>query len=116
MTRPPVRWPTALAGALAHVGITSLLVLLEMERRSGILELRYRGRLGLIAVREGCVVRASVEGRSLPSCDAVCQLLGWNAGRFTFRVGEVEHPDDVPIPSTTQLLLEVARRTDELVA
>jgi hypothetical protein len=115
MTRPQGRWPTALAGALAHVGIASLLVLLEMEQRSGILEVRCRRRAGLIAVRQGRVVRASVGGRPLPGCDAVCELIRWTSGKFVFRVGEVEHSDEIALP-TTQLLLEAARRTDERAA
>jgi hypothetical protein len=116
MTRPQGRWTTALTGGLEHVGLSSLLVLLEMERRTGILELRQGGRAGLLALREGCVVTANVGGRSLPHAEALCELIRWNSGRFAFRVGEVARADEAPAPSTTALLLEVARRNDELLA
>jgi two-component system OmpR family response regulator len=116
MTRPQGRWMTALTGALEHVGISSLLVLLEMERRTGLLELRRGGRVGLLALREGCVVSAQVGGQPLPHAEAICELIRWNSGRFAFRIGEVERADETPGPSTTALLLEVARRTDELLA
>jgi two-component system OmpR family response regulator len=106
------RWPTALAGTLEHVGISSVLTLLEMERRTGMLELRRGRRAGLIAVREGRIVRASVGGNALPSCEAVSQFLGWTRGRFTFRVGEIERPEEAT-PTTSALLLEIARRADE---
>jgi hypothetical protein len=112
MTRPPGRWPRALAGALQHVGLPSVLVLLEMEQRTGILELRWRRQAGLIVVREGRIVRATIGDRTLPGCDAICELVGWTGGRFVFRVGEVEGSDEDTLP-TTQLLLEVARRADE---
>jgi hypothetical protein len=111
MTRPH-GWPTALAGGLAYVGLTSLLVLLEMERRTGVLELRQRRRTGLLGLREGRVVHASVDGRPLPGCEAVSELIGWTTGRFAFRIGEVDGTGEPPRP-TTQLLLEVARRADE---
>jgi two-component system OmpR family response regulator len=116
MTRPLGRWTTALTGALEHVGISSLLVLLEMERRTGILELRHGGRAGLLALREGCVVSATVGGRALPHAEAICELIRWTSGRFAFRVGQVDCSDVPPAASTTALLLEVARRTDELLA
>jgi hypothetical protein len=114
MKRPDTQWPTALTGALEHVGITSVLMLLEMERRTGILELRYGRRAGLLSVREGRIVNATLNRRPLPRCDALCELVRWTNGQFVFRVGEVELSGDeaAPLP-TAQLLLEVARRADE---
>jgi two-component system OmpR family response regulator len=116
MIRPQGRWQTALTGTLEHVGLSSLLVLLEMERRTGILELRQGGRAGVLALRDGCVVSANVGGQPLPHAEAICELIRWTTGRFAFRIGEVERPDEAPSPSTTALLLEVARRNDELLS
>jgi two-component system OmpR family response regulator len=113
MTRPQGK--VALMGALEHVGISSLLVLLEMERRTGILELRHAGQSGLLTLREGCLVSAHVGGHPLPHAEAICELIRWTTGRFAFRIGDVV-ADETPGPSSTALLLEVARRTDELLA
>jgi hypothetical protein len=113
--RPEGSWPTALAGSLEHVGITTVLTLLGMERRTGMIEVRSAGRVGRLALREGCVVRATVNRAPLPDCEAVCQFLSWNEGRFVFRVGEVEAGEGAP-RTTVQLLLEAARRADENAA
>jgi hypothetical protein len=105
----------ALAGALEHVGITSVLTLLEMKRHVGLLELRSRRHVGQLALRDGCVVSAAIDARPTPICDAVCELLRWNRGRFAFRVDEVEAAPGLAIP-TTRLLLEAGRRADRFAA
>jgi two-component system OmpR family response regulator len=115
MKSPQGQWPMALAGALEHVGLSSLLNLLEMERRSGVLDLRTRGRGGRLAFRDGAVVAASLDGADQPGCDVVCEVLTWKQGRFVFRVGPVEAPDEATLPASV-LLLEAARRADEIAA
>jgi cytoskeletal protein CcmA (bactofilin family) len=108
------RWPIALSGALEQVGITSLLTLMELERRSGLLELRSQRHLGEMTLIDGFVVGAVFDGVPVTSCDAVCQYLRWSGGRFSFRPGEGEPgAADEPVVPTTLLLLEAARRTDE---
>jgi hypothetical protein len=109
--------PTALTGALAHFGLAALLTVLEMERRSGILELRGRdpARSARLGLRDGQVVHAEIEGSSVRGADAVFTLLGWVEGGFIFRVGQVDAADEVSLP-TSMLLLEAARRADELAA
>jgi hypothetical protein len=115
MRRPEGQWPTALAGALEHVGLSSLLGLLELEKRSGVLELRARRRIGRLFLREGRVAGATLDDEVVPGCDLVVEMLGWKQGRFIFRVGEVDAADTVTL-ATTQLLLEAARRADEIAA
>jgi cytoskeletal protein CcmA (bactofilin family) len=109
---PQARLPAALTGALEQVSIASLLTLMELERRTGVLELRSRRSVGQLALREGFVVSALIDGRAVPGCDAVTEYLSWTAGRFVFRVGDLGLADEVVVP-TTLLLLEAARRTDE---
>jgi hypothetical protein len=112
MRRPQPAWPTALAGALEHVAISSVLTLLEMERRTGMLEVRSGSRVGRLAMREGCIVRAMLDHGLMPGCEAVCEILSWREGRFAFRVGDVRAADSDAV-SPTMLLLEAARRADE---
>jgi hypothetical protein len=105
-----------LAGALEHVGITSVLTLLEMERQMGVLELRSRPHLGQLTLRDGCVTNAEIDGSSEPICDAVCELLRWERGRFQFRMdSEVRAAAGLAVP-TTRLLLEAGRRADRIAA
>jgi hypothetical protein len=105
---------TALRGALAHFGLATVLTVLEMERRTGVLDLRgaRRARIGL---RDGQVVRAEIHGSDVRGADAIFELLGWVDGGFVFRIGDVEPSDEVSRP-TAMLLLEAARRADELAA
>jgi hypothetical protein len=103
----------ALAGALAEIGVATVLAILEMERRTGVITLRGRDRGGTIALREGRVVRAELEAETSRSGrEALYELLGWGEGRFHFFSVPVEGEDQVNL-STTQLLLEAARRVDE---
>jgi two-component system OmpR family response regulator len=113
--RPRIRvLATALTGALSHFGLATVLTVLEMERRTGLLELRgpRRARLSL---RDGQVVRAEIHGTLLRGADAVIELLGWVEGGFIFRVCAIDAADEVSL-STSMLLLEAARRADELAA
>jgi two-component system OmpR family response regulator len=113
--RPRVRGlATALTGALAHFGLATVLTVLEMERRTGVLELR-GARRARLSLREGQVVHATIQGTSLRGADVVFELLGWVEGGFIFRVCPVDAADEVSQP-TAMLLLEAARRADEVAA
>jgi hypothetical protein len=80
------------------------------------MDLRARGSSGRIVVREGQVVQAYIRGTEVRGVDAVFELLGWVDGGFIFRVGEVAAADNDVGLSTSMLLLEAARRADELAA
>jgi CheY-like chemotaxis protein len=116
----PVRRPTpvgvALVGRLDEFGAASILMLLELERRSGVLILGGSPGTGRVQVRRGRVLRATIEDR--PECRAaaaVFEMLTWNEGRFEFHPGEVDGEDEVR-SSTSFLLLEAARKQDEAAA
>ena len=102
-------------GTLEDIGVASLLVLLEMERKTGLLifhrrEPAERGRLFL---REGKIVGAALDaGPALRHTDAVFHVLRWAAGSFEFKPLPVEMQDEVQ-STTTYLLMEAARRLDE---
>jgi len=58
-------------------------------------------------------VRALIDGQSAPRGAAcVYHLLGWADGRFDFSALDVDMDDEVR-QSTTQLLIEAAKRIDE---
>jgi CheY-like chemotaxis protein len=100
-------------GALDQLGLSSLLAMLEMERKSGVLVLRRGAEVGRIFVRDGQVVAAHMEvGPAAEGVAVVYYLLTWPDGHFDFSAIEVEMEDQVRT-STTHLLMEGARRLDE---
>lgn len=99
-----------LKGQLEHLGVSSLLTLLEMERKSGVLVVRSGAGDGRVFVREGAVLAASTEDNQ--GADAVYELLGWRSGSFSFSAIDVDM-DDTVRQSTMNLLLEGARLLDE---
>ena len=105
---------SGLRGDLSQVGRRSLLVLIEMERKTGLLQLRCAdGPVAQILVREGKVVHARLDDREEPvDAECVYYLLTWGAGEFEFVTCVVEGDDRVNV-STTHLLMEGARLMDE---
>lgn len=112
---PPVRRHVGLGGALEHVGLPALLTLLEMERKTGVLSLLRRDPplAAALYFRDGRLHDARLEGRRpLRRAEAVYDLLRWDSGRFEFVARPLELRDQIGL-STTELLLEGARRIDE---
>src|SRR5438067_4255802 len=105
---------SGLRGDLTQIGLSSLLVLIELERKTGLLQVRaLDGLSGQILVREGKVVHARLDAADEP-VDAACvyHLLTWGAGTFEFIACVVEGTDRVN-ETTTHLLMEGARLIDE---
>ncbi len=113
--RPQATAPSRsiLRGELDKFGLVTLLTILEMERRSGVL-LMQRGReLGRLFVRDGQVVRARIEGSRKPAgVDAVYEMLGWPDGQFELWHADVGGKDEIG-QRTAFLLMEGMRRLDE---
>lgn len=102
-------------GTLDQLGLGSLLAMLEMERKSGILSLsRGRARARLLC-RDGQIVRAELlgdDGTSRRGIEAITAMLTWSEGRFDFVPSVVQSADEIGV-RTTHLLMEAARRVDE---
>lgn len=112
-TRETILGPS-LKGDLSQIGLSALLTMIEMERKTGVLSLRDPGGASSqILVRNGRVVHARLDNAADP-VDAECiyHLLGWSAGTFELITCDVEGADRVQT-STMNLLLEGARRLDE---
>jgi CheY-like chemotaxis protein len=104
-------------GTLQDLGISSLLVLLEIERKTGMLTVKHEnGRDHCrLYLRDGRVVSAhDNDERSLTGAPVVWHVLNWARGGFAFNALPVEMPDEVGM-TTTHLLMEGARRMDETV-
>ena len=106
---------SGLGGNLGQVGLSSLLTLLELERKSGILVLSDAdsGDVGRVFVRDGHILSARIEGKSSPvNQECIFHMLRWVSGSFEFDTTEVEMNDEINT-TTTHLLMEGARRLDE---
>jgi len=113
----PTSKPVGIHGTLEQLGLSSLLVILEMERKSGILRVEKQGSTARVFAREGRIIAARIDGEGVAKehrkgAQAVYQLLTWTAGRFDFSVVDVDMEDEVQ-STTTNLLMEGARLIDE---
>ena len=105
-----------LRGRLAQFGLATVLTFLDLERRSGELVLLGGLGVGRVWLRQGRVIRARIEGSRRTRKPAVYELLAWDEGRFAFTQTDVDDVDDEIGAPTMMLLIEAARRTDELEA
>jgi hypothetical protein len=110
-----------LRGEMENIGLPTLLTILDMERRTGMLLVQRERTLGRIHVREGRVVRARIEGTRRGDgnlacgAEAIYLMLTWSDGQFELWQTQPELLDgkDEVGESTTYLLMEGARRVDE---
>lgn len=103
------------SGAIEDISLASVLVLLEMERKTGLLIVHHaaRGRRCRVFVREGRIVGAALDGDDgLRHAELLHDVLHWSAGRFEFKALPVEMRDEVQA-STTQLIMEATHQLDE---
>jgi len=115
LTGSSIRKPAALTGLLNEIGLASVLILLEMERKTGLLELGRPEAQGRLSLRQGKIVRAEMRHpEPLQGRAAVYRALTTfvTEGFFEFRSGEIEGEDDIKT-STSFLLMESARLMDE---
>jgi CheY-like chemotaxis protein len=107
---------TGLTGRLEQLGLSSLLVMMEMERKDGVLQLQNASdkAVGRIFIRKGQVIQSSIDRdpEQRDGRETVYHMLTWTAGRFHFTAMDVEMEDQVQT-STTSLLMEGARLIDE---
>lgn len=118
-TAVPAQAPPAtggITGALEQLGLSSLLVMVEMERKSGILVLRREKKVARVFIRQGKVIAARLDADGLKGPDAVYHLLTWPDGRFDFTAMDVDMEDEMKGMSTQFLLMEGARLIDEQAA
>jgi len=112
-----------LLGRLEQVGLSALLTLLEMERKTGILVVeresgrpggtRRMGPTGRIFLDRGKVLAARIDGQDAPvNAECIYLMLRWATGSFEFNEVEIDMTDEIDT-TTTHLLIEAARRIDE---
>ncbi|AKU96727.1 Response regulator receiver:Transcriptional regulatory protein, C- terminal [Labilithrix luteola] len=103
----------AFRGDLSNFPLASILMMLEMERRTGTLDVVSESNTrAVLTLTGGLFAVTEISGRSAPAIDVLRQVLSWRTGRFAF------HPRDpgaVPPPrgSIGALVLEAMRLEDE---
>lgn len=113
---------TGIHGTLDQLSLASLLTMIEMERKSGILVVQRGAETGRLVCQAGRVLAAELLAPSGPrgggpnrcerGVEVIYRMLAWHSGRFDFTSGEV-HADDEIGTQITHLLMEGARRLDE---
>lgn len=102
-----------LRGDLGVIGLPTLLGMMELEHRSGILVLQHREELGRLHVSKGEILRARVETRKRKrGAEAVYEMLHWEEGQFELWHAAVDGPNEIG-ERTSYLLMEGLRRIDE---
>jgi hypothetical protein len=100
----------ALRGDLAEIPSFAVLQLLELGRKTGVLEVVSEGVEGRVWFDGGAPVHAEAKG--CLGFDAAVAVVNAARGRFSFDSG-VPSPDRTIRCSVTQLLLEATRELDE---
>ncbi len=101
-----------LRGHLGELSLGTLLSLLDVERKSGIITLIRGQDLARLYIFEGRLVRIEGPTNALSPLDRAMCVLEWDSAKFEFLLANVA-PDDHLKLSTQQLLLEHARVMDE---
>ncbi|MBL4634495.1 MAG: response regulator [Kofleriaceae bacterium] len=117
----PKQPKAGLSGNLSELGISSLLVLLDMEKKNGILRVTHAngdGRSAEVSLKNGSPIVAKISDKSgnailtLQNQVAIYTILDWTKGGFTFESTAVDCDDQIQM-TTTALLMEGARLIDE---
>ena len=101
-----------LSGTLSRIPITTLCSLFEMERLTGKLVVRDGDEATTIYLRDGRLVDVEPLSENTAPLERLRGTLGLQKGSFEFFVQPVDRADRVGV-STTALLLEFARLSDE---
>lgn len=101
-------------GDLSKVPLSSVLMLAEMERRSGLVQLARHGETAALHLRDGAVVRIDLAEPHdrLEGIARFFYVLEWEEGRFELSTSALAI-DDVLKLRTSFVLLEHARLQDE---
>lgn len=106
---------SSIRGNLAEMSLPTVLAMLELERRTGVLKVHADdGSVIAATLRDGQIVGARHRDLEVEPVDAVRDALRFPGGHFWFRQSGVEVASGPP-RSVGQVLLEATRRNDEAV-
>jgi len=106
---------SSIRGSMGDMSLSTVLAMLEIERRSGRLKVQGEdGALVAFELEEGSVVGSRVSESDVDPVESLREVLGWKNGRFWFRQNPSESQISPP-RSVNSLLLEATRQMDEAV-
>lgn len=103
----------AIRGDLSAFPLASMLMMFEMERRSGLIEVvAQSGKRATITMNGGLFASTELQGQPKPALQTLREVLSWRAGRFSFATKE---SGALPAAraSIGALVLEAMRLEDE---
>lgn len=103
----------AFRGDLSNFPLASVLMMLEMERRTGSLEVvSGSGKRAMLVLSTGLFATTEIGGEARPALEVLREVLSWRTGRFAFRPSDA---GSLPPPrgSVGALVLEAMRLEDE---
>ncbi|HEX6277159.1 MAG TPA: response regulator [Polyangiaceae bacterium] len=111
---PPSSRGSALQGDLSLISLSTVLTLLELERRTGNLKVTAEdGGAARIELLEGTLALATLNGDACEPTELLRQILRWKKGKFGFKPDSVAPGAELNRQSIGGLLLEATRLEDE---
>ena len=92
------------SGRLTEMNVIEILQALEISRKSGALHIQSGDEEGLILVKDGQIVQATLA--ELSPRDALLRLITWDDGTFEFEIQEVHHPSQ--FKDSTESIVKMA--------
>jgi len=106
---------SSIRGSIGDMSLSTVLAMLEIERRSGRLKVQGEdGSLVAFELEDGSVVGSRVSENDIDAVESLREVLTWKNGRFWFRQNPSESMVSPP-RSVNSLLLEATRQIDEAV-
>jgi CheY-like chemotaxis protein len=103
----------AIRGDLSMFPLASVLMMFELERRSGLIDVvSSGGTRAVLTIAHGLFATTELAGDAKPAIEVLRAVLSWRAGRFSFVSRD---PENMPPPrdSVGALVLEAMRLEDE---
>jgi DNA-binding response OmpR family regulator len=111
---PPSSRGSALRGDVALISLSTVLTLLELERRTGHLKVTAEdSRVARIELAEGTLISASMNTEAWEPTELLREVLRWKKGKFAFKADLVQPKPELNRQSVGGLLLEAMRLEDE---
>lgn len=101
-----------LGGDLTQMSLATLLQMLELERKTGVLQVLGNEGAGTVHFKFGQPVACEVQPAGVTGTEGLFLLMDWRTGAFKFGISDVGEADDIGL-SISALLMEHARRHDE---
>ena len=104
---------SSIRGSIGDMSLSTVLAMLEIERRSGRLKVQSDdGSLVAFELEDGSLVASRVSENDVDAVESLREVLTWKYGRFWFRQNPSESQISPP-RSVNSLLLEATRQIDE---